>query len=509
MAAPVQDTIAQIRAILEQDVMQARRMAQEALVDYPDSIELREALVFTYIRTNDMNGVLAISDAIPRERYTPTLYEARGISHLQLGQNDLALAAFRAAALIRPATLLADRMGRALHRLGRVGEAIHVFKTLIDQLKPEDNMRRTAMRQMVYALRDAGRWAEADQAANVLFEAYRQNPVAVSSSIVAADMELPFPGWVIFLNKGSLAGVLDAWHKKHPDQPRFWPESFALPGDEAKLAQFRATASGQPIFAVKPENLYGGQGITLTRDPPATLDAQQPAVIQRYLDNPYLLNGRKFHARVYVMVSGTVDSLRAYVYREGIARLAPEPYATDEAALARPAIHVTNTALHLKHPDLVIDKDPAKENLGNIWTMSAAYRQMAADGMDAPAIWMRVADLARRFVTIAIDAGVFKDQAAKHTRYAFPPRVFGLDVLIDANGQPWLIEYQRNPALSGNPLVNRINIDLCRHILGMTVYTLTDKLDGRPPETLNSPLYRDAVEAEREHATRGLFARII
>ena len=506
LAEPVQDMIARIRGILEHDVLQARRLAEEGLRVYPDSSELREALIFTHIRTNDMDGVIALCDAVPQSKITSTILEARGIAQLQLGDNEHALEAFRAASAIRPLALLADRMGRALHRLGRIDEAINVFKSMIEQLKPDDSLRRGAMRQMVYALRDAKRWPEADAAVAMLFDAYRQNPAGVASAIVSSDMEVPYAGWMIFLNKGSLAHVLDEWHKAHPDQPRFWPESFALPGDEAKLANFRMTAKGQPIFAVKPENLYGGQGITLTRNPPTTLD--QPAVIQRYIDNPYLLNGRKFHARVYVMVSGT-DPLRAYVYREGIARLAPEPYSTDEAALARPAIHVTNTALHLNHPDLKIDKDPGKENLGNIWTMGAAYRQMAADGIDAPAVWQRVADLARRFVTIAIDAGIFKNQAAQHTRYAFPPRAFGLDVLIDTNGQPWLIEYQRNPALSGNPLVNKVNAELCRNILGMSVYGLTDRLDGRPPEALNDPVFRNTVEAEREHATRGLFERII
>jgi tetratricopeptide (TPR) repeat protein len=507
LAGSVQDWIAQIRAILEQDVLQARRLAQQALAEHPDSVELHETLIFTHIRTNDMTGVIALCNAVPREKMTATIFEARGVAQLQLGDNLEALEAFRAASAIRPLSLVADRIGRSLHRLGKIEEAIGIFKSMIEQLKPEDGLRRGAMRQMIYALRDAGRWAEADRATSALIETYRQAPAGVASAIVSTDMEVPFGGWMMFLNKGSLAGVLDAWHARHSDQPRFWPESFAIPGDEAKLAQFRATAKGQPIFAVKPENLYGGQGITLTRNPPATLD--QPAVIQRYLDNPYLLNGRKFHARVYVMVTGAHPSVRAYVYREGIARLAPEPYATDDAALARPAVHVTNTALHLKHPGLVVDQDPQKENAGNIWTMSAAYRQMAADGMDAPAVWLRVADLARRFVTIAIDAGIFKDQAAQHTRYAFPPRAFGLDVLIDAMGQPWLIEYQRNPALSGNPLVNRVNGDLCRNILGMSVCTLGDRLDGRPIESLNDPVFRNAIEAEREHSVRGLFERII
>lgn len=486
--------------------MGARRTAEEALAIHPDSNELREALIHTYIRVNDMRGVIALCESLPADALTPTILEARGVAHLQLGENDAALDALRAAARTRPLALVVDRIGRVLHRLGRIDEAIGLFKSIVDQLPPNEGLRFGALRQLAFALRDARRWTDADVALQNLIALYRQQPIQVASAVVGADMEVPYHGWLVFLNKGTLAHALDDWLHRHPDQQRFWPESFVMPGDEQRLAQFRASAGPAPIFAVKPMNLYGGQGITLTRDP--TPDLAQPAVIQRYLDNPYLINGRKFHARVYVMVSG-LNPVRAYVYREGIARIAPEYYATDDAALARPGVHVTNTALHLRHPELRIDTDPRRENAGNIWTMGAVYRHMAAEGVDAQAVWARIANLARRFVSIAIDTGLFARQAAEHMRYTFPPRVFGLDVLIDATGQPWLIEYQRNPALGGNPLVNRINGELCRTILAMTAYTLTDKIDGRDPASLDNARLREAVEAESEHAARGLFERIL
>jgi tetratricopeptide (TPR) repeat protein len=507
LATPAQqERLAAIRGILEQDVMRARRLAEEAVAADPDLIEFREALVFTYVRVNDMRGVIAQCAAVPPDKSTSTLFEARGIAHLQLGENAAALEAFQAAARIRPMALVADRMGRTLHRLGRVPEAAGMFKTIIDQLPATEGFRFNAMRNLAYALRDLRRWAEADAVIRDLFTAYRTQPVQVASSIVGADMEVPYYGWMIFLNKGSLAHALDNWHARHTDHPRVWPESFVMPGDEARLAKFKSTAPPSMIFAIKPENLYGGQGIHLTRDPMA--HTAGPSVIQRYIDNPYLLDGYKFHARVYVLVTGS-NPPRAYVYREGIARLAPERYATDDAALARPGMHVTNTALHLKHPDLKVSQDANEENVGNIWTMSAVYRRMAADGMDAQAVSSRIAVLARYMVTIANDFGIFARQAAEHTRYAFPPRAFGLDVLVDAAGRPWLIEYQRNPALSGNPLVNRINAELCRTILGMTVYPLTDALGGRPPETLNDNAYRNSLEEEFERRARGLFERII
>ena len=59
------------------------------------------------------------------------------------------------------------------------------------------------------------------------------------------------------------------------------------------------------------------------------------------------------------------------------------------------------------------------------------------------------------------------DQKAAPRR-SFPPKLFGLDVLIDADCEPWLIEAQRKPAMSGSALVRRINGQMFRTIFEMS-----------------------------------------
>src|SRR5581483_7669842 len=195
--------------------------------------------------------------------------------------------------------------------------------------------------------------------------------------------------------------------------------------------------------------------------------------------DPRLIDGRKFHLRIYTLITA-VAPLRAYVYRQGIARIAPEPYATDDAALARVGAHVSNTALHLGNPALVISQNPAEEDVGNVWSLSATLARLAREGLDPAAVWAGILQLVRGVLSVAAGAGIFESQAREHTRYCFPPRLFGLDILLDRTGRPWLLEYQRNPAMGGNPLVQRINAQLCATLFQMAVYPLLDDPAGDP-----------------------------
>jgi Tubulin-tyrosine ligase family len=102
------------------------------------------------------------------------------------------------------------------------------------------------------------------------------------------------------------------------------------------------------ILAIKPNDLFGGRRITVTRALPA--EDASGCVVRRHIDPPALIEGHKFHIRLYILIISAAP--RAWLWSEGIVRLAPKPYATDDAALARPGAHITNTALHLGHPPL-------------------------------------------------------------------------------------------------------------------------------------------------------------
>ena len=111
------------------------------------------------------------------------------------------------------------------------------------------------------------------------------------------------------------------------------------------------------------------------------------------------------------------------------------------------------------------------------------------------------------YVRLLADDGLFARQAAMAPPRAFPAKLFGLDVLLDADGHPWLIEMQRTPAARGQPLVEKINLEMYTTMFRMGHAPLID--DATPPAEIErlrvSDEARRAKEAAIEQANRGKF----
>lgn len=65
-------------------------------------------------------------------------------------------------------------------------------------------------------------------------------------------------------------------------------------------------------------------------------------VVQRYLQHPYVVGGKKFDLRVYALVT-SFQPLRVWVYRAGFARFSSSRYSVD--SLDDLEKHLTNIAL--------------------------------------------------------------------------------------------------------------------------------------------------------------------
>ena len=104
----------------------------------------------------------------------------------------------------------------------------------------------------------------------------------------------------------------------------------------------------KPVYIIKPEASCQGKGIFLSNSP-ADVVASDHYVVQQYVKKPLLIDDLKFDCRLYVLVL-SVDPLRIYLYKEGLARFSTDPYQVPaKKNLGNLFMHLTNYAINAKN----------------------------------------------------------------------------------------------------------------------------------------------------------------
>lgn len=505
-ATPEESPLAKLyKPMIEHDGERARQELRALVAREPDSVEARALLAIGYLRCLDFAAAVEANREVLKLEpgHTEALRNLALCLH-GLGDTEAAMDAYVHAFKVSRSTDAAAMAAIMTHRLGRLEDARRSYDFLLDRA-PLDNLNLiTALRGLMNLMRDAGRPLAGDRYAQELLHRHRRKTGEVSSFLIQRDNATGFHEWFRLVDKSHLGEVLRKGAVEDPAGARI-PETFNLPRDRAALAAFAAGAPPETLYIVKPIRGSGGQGIAVVGDLSGTIE-RSDVVVQRYLSRPYLVDGRKGHLRIYAMVTGC-DPLRAYVYTEGIVRFAPEPYDPRPERLSEISMHVTNTALHLGHPGLTISDDPAKEDEGSIWSLSAMLRRIEADGHDPQAVFGKISDVVGWFLRLLRRDGFFHRQAAGGPQRSYGPKLFGFDILLDAETDPWLIEIQAAPAAVGAALVNRINTELYETIFKMSNAVLIH--DGMPAEQIaglcKDPGALRAREVEVELANRGRF----
>ena len=496
-----------LRAMIEHETTEAQVLLGTLAAALPRSVEANLLLAQSRLRRMEYEPALAAYRQVLAldPRHEEALHSV-GICYMALDDAAGAMAAFRHALATVASAGALRAIGMLEHRGGRIGEAITAYERLLRAANATSLEIPLALQGLAAALRDAGRILAADRYTQQLIDRFRREPKAVSSLLVMRNSADDFHEWSRYADKANLA--LAATRRQAVDPAGRVPETFVLPQDRQALTAFAAGETAPALYIVKPIRGSGGQGIVVTDDAKTAIDRTE-VVVQRYLDRPWLVGGRKGHCRIYGLIT-SAEPLRAYVYGEGVVRFAPEPYDPRPDAPGGPSMHITNTALHVDHPDMVISQDPAEENVGMVWSLSALLARITADGGDGQAVFAEIKTLMEWFVRMLAADGLFARQAASGPPRAFAPKLFGLDVLVDADGHPWLIEMQRIPAATGIPLVTRINSGMYVSMFNMVQGVAID--DDMPPDQAEAirsdPEQLRRREVAIELANRGRFVSL-
>ncbi|KAL3317902.1 Tubulin polyglutamylase ttll4 [Cichlidogyrus casuarinus] len=236
----------------------------------------------------------------------------------------------------------------------------------------------------------------------------------------------------------------------------YLPETFVLPNDlsELKKAWDSETENMERVkWILKPSAASRGIGIRLI-DKWSQVPKKRNCIVQRYIANPYLINGNKFDLRIYAVVS-CVDPLRVYIHQDGLVRFASQKYTNSNNHLSNRFIHLTNYSINKMSADYVNNNN---ENAmqGHKWGLRLLWSYLAQKGVQVDYIWANIKDLVIKTV-LSCESKLFSalDQFAPRSHCA--SELFGFDVLLDEKLEPWLIEVNISPSMhSDTPLDDAI-----------------------------------------------------
>ncbi|XP_014639205.1 PREDICTED: inactive polyglycylase TTLL10 [Ceratotherium simum simum] len=238
----------------------------------------------------------------------------------------------------------------------------------------------------------------------------------------------------------------------------FFPETYRLDISEERKAFFTLFDDTQ-MWICKPTASNQGKGIFLLRnqeevtalqakiqsieDDPIyrkmPFRAPQARIVQRYIQNPLLLDGKKFDVRSYLLIACTMPYM--VFFGHGYARLTLSLYDPCSSDLGG---HLTNQFLQKKSPLYVL----LKEN--TVWSMDHLNRYINDK-------FRKTKGLPRDWVFTTFTKQM--QQIMAHCFLAVKSKLecklgyfdlIGCDFLIDENFKVWLLEMNSNPALHTN-----------------------------------------------------------
>lgn len=244
--------------------------------------------------------------------------------------------------------------------------------------------------------------------------------------------------------------VLEKESKMEAAKCDFFPTTFELPSDyHIFVEEFKKNPG--TIWIMKPAGKAQGKGIFLfrklkditewkkddyfrsrdeeksEREPPETY------VVQRYIDKPYLIGGKKFDIRVYILVTSYVP-LKAWLYRSGFARFSNTRYSLD--SITDQFVHLTNVAIQKTAPDY----DPEK---GCKWSLQEFRMYLTAKhGHET------VKRLFQQMDDIFIKSLQSVQKLIINDKHCF--ELYGFDIMFDDTLKPWIIEVNASPSLTAS-----------------------------------------------------------
>eukprot|EP00397_Hematodinium_sp_SG-2012_P022549 GEMP01023372.1.p1 GENE.GEMP01023372.1~~GEMP01023372.1.p1 ORF type:complete len:345 (+),score=73.64 GEMP01023372.1:533-1567(+) len=168
-------------------------------------------------------------------------------------------------------------------------------------------------------------------------------------------------------------------------------------------------------------------------------DGPEQYVVQRYIENPMLIGGKKFDLRLFALVTSYLP-LTTYLYREGFCRFSMTRFSMDNIRDTKNvSAHLTNIAVQKR----TLHAKSAYMRTGAKWSLHRfkQYLLGTAGAQHVNAMFLDIENL-------IIQSLLSVQKVMINDKHCF--ELYGYDILLDSNFKASLIEVNASPSLTAN-----------------------------------------------------------
>ena len=279
------------------------------------------------------------------------------------------------------------------------------------------------------------------------------------SSLLPWQIVNRIPNVNLICRKAPFIRLIQRIRRYFPHLYYFVPKSYILPLKTNEFIQLVAKHNCK--YIIKPDNGSLGAGIKILEPKMSFSPSSVLSIAQEYAES-YLIDNRKFDLRIYILLE-SIDPLRIFVYRDGVARFCskeinsssdsqnvPNNSMKNDIKEIDPSLYsqITNTAINKNNPNLDGIESITK-------TVSEVFHKLHMEHqVDIDALWRRIDTVAVLTILSAygyllqgLDQIPSYSQGLDQLPYSKCFQILGFDVLLDKNLNPVILEVNYRPSL--------------------------------------------------------------
>lgn len=178
-----------------------------------------------------------------------------------------------------------------------------------------------------------------------------------------------------------------------------------------------------------------------------------------------------------------MNPLRVFMHTDGLARFASVKYSEKADTLNDRYMHLTNYSINKLSSNYTKNED-ANACVGHKWTIKSLWTYLNEQGYNVALLWNALKNLVLRTILAGespINALTKVNVQNKYNCY----ELFGIDVILDSELVPWLLEVNISPSLhSASPLDAHVKGPLVTSLLNTVMYQVPPKIPVQQQEEI-------------------------